>query len=153
VQAFPGWVRAIEVVDSQTHGVIPEAQVRYSVIKHENWTHFPPQVVSSDDAHYYRQGSRQTLSATAGSDGRFTVERRSFTGWVQWFFPIPSPLGWNLYYDYEAIVSASAPGYRSVFFRYDPTMSASPSWGPSADHPDWALDGDGTLSLLLERSN
>jgi hypothetical protein len=156
VQAFPGSVRAIEVVDSQTHGVVSEAQVRYDVIKYENWTHFPPCVVPLDVARYCRrvlEGRRQTLSATEGSDGRFTLEQRSFVGWVQWFFPIPSPLGWNLYHDYEAIVSASAPGYRSVFFQYDPTMAPTPSWGPSPEHPDWALDGDGTLSLLLGRSD
>jgi hypothetical protein len=156
VQAFPGSVRAIEVVDSRTHTVVPEAQVRYDVIKYENWTHFPPYVVPPDGAHYCQrgpEGRRQTLSAIERSDGRFTVEQRSFVGWVQWFFPIPWPLGWNLYHDYEAIVSASAPGYRSVFFRYDPTMAPSPSWGPSAEHPDWALDADGTLSLLLDRSD
>jgi hypothetical protein len=64
--------------------------------------------------------SYKHLTVRRASDGVFKIDSSRVVGWVGWFFPIPSPLGWHLYKDYEAMIVATAPEYCTLYFMYKP---------------------------------
>jgi hypothetical protein len=79
-------------------------------------------------------------------------------GSVQWFFPIPSPLGWNLYRDHRGVITATAEGHAGVIFTYAPESppirnDKDAGTGASGTGGQYAFTDDGILHLFLPRES
>jgi hypothetical protein len=147
IQQFPGPVETIRVVDAQSNRDIPDASLRYEIISHGNWMHSVP-LCHPEDSHDAADVKR-TLQVQRSGDA-FTVESCRMVGSVQWFFPVPSPLGWTLYRDHEAVITAEAPDYRPLAIRYAPDFmpeGAQPRFRENCDY----MFADGVLWLRLVR--
>lgn len=154
VQSFPGPVRGITVVDAGDGAPIANARVLYEVVPYVNWVHFPPMLFDPDtDTRLDPRDPARTLCVAVDSCGTFTVEPCRMSGSIQWFFPIPSPLGWTLYRDFEARLTVSAPDYRELGMRYVPDRP--PSAGSSRSRPfgSYVYDPNGVLQFRLVKKD
>lgn len=154
VQSFPRPVRGITVVDARDGAPIASARVLYELVPYVNWVHFPPMLFDPDaDACSDPREPARTLCVAADSCGTFTVEPCRMSGSIQWFFPIPSPLGWTLYRDFEARLTVSAPGYHDLGMRYVP--DPPPLAGSSQSRPfgSYVYDPNGVLQFRFVKKN
>ncbi len=135
VQCFPDPIHLIIVSDAETGNPLESARVTYRIEPYNNWFEKAGFWVTSkiadpncvDDPVEY-------ITVTARGNGEFVVKQCRKTGWLQWFFPIPSPLGWNLYREYQAVVITEAAGYYPIMISYLPRSTK----------------GDGTCHAFIE---
>ena len=155
VQVFPGDVHGIRVVDARDGRDLPRAALIYEVWPHDNWFHAGAQLREPESTCAPREcGSEpyRRLEVRRDADAVFRVESCRTLGWMQWFFPVPSPLGWNLYHDYEARVTVRAPGYCGLLLVYTPDcVPAGRCTGPTT-HGNCDLTSDGILEFSLLRA-
>ena len=155
VQCFPDPVRLIVVNDAETEHPLDSAQVTYWIEPYCNWFEQAGPWIASENTDLDRMGDTAELVAvTDQGDGEFTVKWCRKTGWVQWFFPIPSPLGWNLYREHQAVVLAEASGYYPLKISYLPHTTyngdSTPNCaGDAKGH--FNLDQKGTLTIGVFR--
>ncbi|MFH1748872.1 MAG: hypothetical protein ABIG44_17715 [Planctomycetota bacterium] len=150
VQVFPGEVRGIRVVDEQTGQDLPQATVIYEIWPYDNWFLDRARLMELDPSDSLREcGSEpyRRLDVNRDADGVFRVEPCRTIGWMQWFFPLPLPLGWNLYHDYEARVTIRAPGYCELVLTYTPNLGHPAGWANSSVYGSCDLTSDRILTF------
>jgi hypothetical protein len=131
VQNFPEPVKKIKVVDRQTGKDIPDATVEIDIYSTGNWIHLPPffsiwaHIPTSKPAEENTETSTDdksiaSLSGHRDSEGYFIFQNRVMLGSMEWFFPLPSPLGWTLYRDHYAVLTVKTAEYGYAGLTYSP---------------------------------
>lgn len=107
---LPGEVHGIRVVDADSGKDIEDAVLVYRVAEYQNWL-LPPRSSVENPAQdtVPLPPSAACQSVKRGADGVFRVEPAKRVAWAR--IAGPTPLGWVLYHDYQAIIDASAPGH------------------------------------------
>jgi len=120
VQEYPGPVKGVRVVESNTSQPLPGAHVRFDIVKHQNWTALPPRLDCLTERNDIDERELATTLKSEVRDGLFEFERKCLWGTVQIWFPLPPVLGPAVLREHEAIVEASAKGHTGTVFTYNP---------------------------------
>ena len=151
-------MQKIIVLDQDTKQPLAGASVTCQMSEYKNWMKpvpfwgvTNPTNVADDQVTDRPDRKVWSWQAEARGHSTFFAEQRKKTGWTQLWFPLPSPLGWHLYRTYHGSITASAPGYRSVWLNA-PTMPTEPKFfhGEEGLTPrDFFTLTNDTLTIML----
>ena len=152
------------VVDQETKQPLSGAEVTCQMYEYKNWIKPAPfwGVTSPTNKSQVRVAESQnqevwSWDAKPQGQGIFFIEPKKKIGWTQIWFPIPWPVGWFLYRTYDGRISASAPGYDTVWIS-NPVMTKQPALNEEQDNADSQLyfkieEDQVTIMLPKEKSD
>jgi len=157
VQRFPEPVRGVKVVDAETGKVVPAAGVSFELQRHEGDTLGAAALLDVPDATLMGppaadSDTHRRLTGRRETDGLFVFEPTRPLVWTRWFFPFRLAEGYTRYYDYDARIRATAPGYNSLALMYAGRRPPVMGWSEAAGNGIARFDVDGVLWFHLRKS-
>ena len=118
----PEEFRKVDVRDAQTGSPLQDASVWAEFRAYRNWVlfsdwgTFAPGDEGSPASQPYPGVRSEPLEVAETAPGSFQIEPVNRWSWVRVWIPLPPVLGPWYYETYEVVISASAPGFRTLWF-------------------------------------
>jgi len=141
-------MREIRVLDAADGEGLDEACVTCELHRWQNWFHQPPLFGEPCD---WQESDEPAAVVPVHriARGVFSPEEKTMCATTRWFFPIPYPLGWNLYDEHAVAVTVSAAGYDHVVFRYSPETLPEADYSAESSGSRCELNATGVLRVWL----
>ena len=157
VQRFPEPIRGVKVVDIETGKVVPTAGVSFELERHSGDTLRAaalrdPSGATLDGPAAPDREARRRLTGRRDTDGVFVFEPTRPLVWTRWFFPFRLAEGYTRYYDYDARIRATAPGYCPLVLTYAGRRPPLAGWSEAAGNGEARFDVDAILWFQLRKA-